>query len=160
MKGRASSVFVTVLLLLSLVVACGEKQSPEEQVRQFIATGKAAAEERDVIALSKLISEHYQDSYRRDRRALIGLMTGYFLRNKHIHLFTQIDEITFPLKEQAKITLYVAIAGTPVTGAQALIDLRADLFQFDLTLKQEGGDWYLLNADWQRASVDDLLGGE
>ena len=153
------SSFLLLIMLLLALVACSENQTPEQQVRQFIATGKAAAEERDVIALSELISEQYGDPSRRDRRALIGLTTGYFLRHKNIHLFTQIDEITFPVTDVAKVKLYVAMAGTPVSGAQALIDLRADLYQFDLTLLKEGDEWRLQNASWHRASIEELVGG-
>ena len=161
MKGRASRIFAFwLLLVLFVLVACGEQQAPEEQVREFISNAKRAVEERDVIALDKLISDRYTDSGRRNRRALVGLTAGYFLRHKNIYLYTQIKDITFSAKEQARVNLYVAMAGTPVTGAQALIDLRADLFQFDLTLTNVDGDWRLLNASWQRASMDDLLGGE
>ena len=153
------STFPLLILLLLALAACGDKHTPEEQVRHFIATGKATAEERDVIALSELISEQYGDASGRDRRALVGITTGYFLRHKNIHLFTQIEEITFPVTDVAKIKLYVAMAGTPVSGAQALIDLRADLYQFDLTLLKEGGEWSLQNASWQPASIEELVGG-
>lgn len=151
--------FLLLIMLLTALVACGEEQTPEQQVRQYIATAKAAAEGRDVIALSELISERYSDAGRRDRRAVVGLITGYFLRHKNIHLFTQIKEIAFPVTDVTKVKLYVAMAGTPVTGAQALIDLRADLYQFDLTLLKESDDWRLQNASWQRASIEELVGG-
>lgn len=151
--------FFILLLLVLMLLACGDKQSPEEQVRQFIATGKAAAEERDVIGLSELISESYGDQSRRDRRAVVGLVTGYFLRHKRIHLFTQIDEIRFLTEQSANVKLYVAMAGTPVSGAQALIDVRADLYQFDLMLINENDEWRLLKANWQRANIEDLLAG-
>jgi len=160
MRQASLSIIAVSFSLGVMLVACGEKQSPEEQVRHFIETGKAAVEERDVIAFSQLVSEHYRDSSQRDRRALVGLTTGYFLRKKNIHLFTKIGKITFPAKEKANVILYAAMVGTPVTGAQALIDLRADIYQFDLSLTKDDGDWLLIGADWQQASMDDLFAGE
>lgn len=161
LTGRASLLPVLFAITLSLtVVACGDKQTPEEQIRQYISSAVSVIERRDVIALSKLISDRYSDSAGRDRRALVGLATGYFLRHKNIHLFTRIKDIGFPASDTASVKLYVAMTGTPVTGAQALIDLRADLVEFDLFLIKESDEWQLLKADWLKASVEDLFGNE
>lgn len=153
-------VFLVCLVSLNLV-ACGKKQSPEEEVRQFIAKAVSAAEARDIIALTELISNNYRDEDGRDRRALAGVATAYFLRHKNIHLFTRIKEISFaaPQKsqQQATVQLYVAMTGTPVAGAQALIDLRADLYRFNLMLMKEGDEWLLSKVGWQRANIEALL---
>lgn len=159
---RRTSIPYLLLLFSSvlLLTACGEELTPEAEVRQFIATAKAAAEKRDVIGLSELVSEHYGDNSRRDRRELIGMTTGYFLRHKNIHLFTQVETIAFPAADQSEVILYVAMAGTPVAGAQALIDLRADLYRFDLTLGKENDEWRLLRGRWQRANVKEVFGAD
>lgn len=161
LTGRASVLPVLLSCFLPLVmVACGEKQTPEQQVRQYIAFAEDAVEKRDVIDLGKLISDQYTDSGRRDRRALVGLAAGYFLRHKNIHLFTRIKDIDFPAPDTASVELYVAMTGSPVTGAQALIDLRADLMKFNLTLKSDGDEWLLSETSWEHANIDELLGGE
>ena len=149
---------VLLVSLLSLnLVACGKKQSPEDEVRQFIAKAETAAEARDVIAISELVSDNYRDSDGRDRRELAGVTTAYFLRNKQIHLFVRVKQINFPAPKQATVVLYVAMTGTPVKGAQALIDLHADLYRFDLLLVKEDHDWLLSKADWQRADIEKAL---
>ena len=51
-------------------------------------------------------------------------------------------------------------AGRPVAGAQALIDIRADLYLFDLMLMRDGDDWLLQKLHWQHASIEDIVGGE
>jgi len=84
---------------------------------------------------------------------------GYFLRHKNIHLFTQIDEVKFSDPGKASLKLYVAMTGSPVKGAQALFDMRADLYQFDLMLAREGDDWLLQKLYWQRANIEDVVGG-
>ncbi len=160
MNRPAFSYFVTLLVFIFLVLpACSKKESPEDQVRQFVASAVTAAESREALAVRQLISENYMDDGRRDRRALTAMAMGYFLRHKNIHLFTQISEIKFPVQGQASVKLYVAMAGRPVTGAQALIDIRADLYQFDLTLTRDGDEWLLQKLHWQHASIEDIVGG-
>ena len=63
---RQTSISLLILLITLLLaqVVCGEKQTPEEEVRQYIETGKSAIEKRDVIGLSDLISENYVDAKR------------------------------------------------------------------------------------------------
>lgn len=158
-KVKMKPFFVVAWLIIVIVIlsACGSDKSPEDQVRHFIATGVAAAESRDVLAFRDLVSDNYKDVGNRDRRSLVGLATGYFLRHKNIHLFTQISEISFPSVGQSQVKVFIAMAGSPVSGAEALLDLRADLYQFDLVLLREGDEWLLQKAQWQRASIDDLL---
>lgn len=149
--------FSGIFFLFLALIGCGEKVSSEDQVRQFVVTGKAAAELRDVLAISDLISEQYSDEDNRDRRKLIGMVTGYFLRYKNIHLFTHIRHIHFPVANQAELQLYVAMAGSPMVGVEAVFNLRADVFRFDLILVREGDEWLLKNAQWRRASAEDFV---
>ena len=164
MNRQAFLSFVTRAMLIFFITlalhACSEKKSPEDQVRQFVASAVTAAESREALVIRQLISENYMDDGRRDRRALTALAMGYFLRHKSIHLFTQISEIKFPTSNQASVKLYAAMAGRPVSGAQALIDIRADLYLFDLMLIRDGDDWLLQKLYWQRAGIEDIVGEE
>ena len=161
MNRSAFLLLATFLVFISVALsACSDKESPEDQVRQFIASAVTAAESREALAIRQLVSDNYMDDGRRDRRALTALAMGYFLRHKNIHLFTQISEIKFPVPEKASVKIYIAMAGSPVKGAQALLDIRADLYQFDLVLTKEGGDWLLQKLHWQRAIIEDIVGGE
>jgi hypothetical protein len=158
MRKQVSYCLVFLVCFLSLnLVACGKKVTPENEVRQYIAKAETAAEARDVIAISELVSDNYRDNDGRDRRALAGIATAYFLRHKHIHLFIRVKQIDFPTPKQATVQLYAAMTGTPVKGAQALIDIHADLYRFDLLLVKEEDDWLLSKADWQPANIEDLL---
>lgn len=149
---------ISICWLALILAACGDKVSPEDQVRQFLSAATAAAEARDVLAIRELIAENYTDAGGRDKRNLVGLTTGYFLRHKNIHLFTQIGDIDFPVAGKAQVQVFIAMVGTPVSNAEALLDLRADLYQFDLSLMRNGDEWLLQKAEWQRANIDELLG--
>jgi len=155
--------FVTLLTLIFFITlavsACSDKSSPEEQVRQYVASAIVAAESREALSIHKLISDKYKDEGHRDRRRLVGLAVGYFLRHKNINIFTQISEIKFSVPDNATVKLYAAMTGSPVKNAQALLDIRADLYQFDLVLANESGEWLLQKASWQRASIGNIAGG-
>ena len=163
MNRQAFLSFVTHVILIFLITlalsACSEKKSPEDEVRQFVASAVIAAESREALTIRKLVSDGYMDQSGRDQRALTALAMGYFLRHKNIYLFTQVSEIKFPQPEKSSVKLYVAMTGSPVKGAQALLDIRADLYQFDLMLIKESGDWLLQKARWQRASVEEIMVG-
>jgi hypothetical protein len=160
MNHRASlklTAFLLVVLCCTLLFACSEKESPEEQVRQFLSLVIQATEAGDVLAMRGLIADDYADDGGRDKRGLLALATGYFLRNKNIHLFTQIDEIQFPTVGKAQVKVFVAMTGSPVTSAEGLFNLRADLYRFDLTLMREDGGWLLKKAAWKRVAIDEVL---
>jgi len=158
MTGKAACVrFIGMPLLVLCAVflsGCGESLSPEDQVRKYLATVVAAVEARDVLAVREVVSENYKDDASRTRRDLLRLVTGYVLRHKNIYLFSQVDEINFPEAGHSRVNIFVAMAGSPMTGAEALLDFKADLYEFDLTLRQEGDVWRLTKARWQRASID------
>ena len=146
-----------VVFFSYILSACAVKESPEDQVRRFVGAGVMAAELREALTIRDLISEDYRDDGGRDKRNLVGLAAGYFLRHKNINLFTKINEISFPIAGQSRVEVFVAMTGLPVTGSEALIDLRADAYRFELTLINKGNEWLLKKSSWQRASIDDLL---
>jgi len=158
--GRLSTLALCVLLL-SLLTACGgDESSPEEQIRRYIAEGETAAEGRELKRLRELIAETYTDQAKRTRRDLVRLLGGYFIRHKSIHLFTRIASLQIKAEKQAGVVLYVAMAGSPISEAEQLLLLRADLHRFELELgKGEDDQWRLLSARWRRAIPDDFIQG-
>ena len=126
-------------------------------MRAYLAAAVTAVESRDALTVRDLIADDYADSQARDKRSLSGLAAGYFLRHKNIHLFKQIDDIQFPENDRAQVRMRVAMLGSPLKNAEALLDVRADIYQFDLSLAREDGDWLLKKASWQRGKVEDLF---
>lgn len=155
---RLSSCLALALLLLS---ACGERGvTPEEQVRRYIAKGEATVEARKLTDIRDLIAENYSDADKRTRRDLLRLIGGYLLRHKSIHLLTRTDHLRIKNERQAEVVLYVAMAGSPISGVEQLLAMRADLHRFELELgKNKDDDWQLLSARWRRATMDDFLQG-
>jgi hypothetical protein len=150
-----------LIFLLSVAAFTGacssERDSPEAQVRALLAQGEAAAEKKETAALRQMISEKYSDSQGRDKKAVDAVLRYYFLRNQSIHLLTRIRQIDFPQPDLAQADVMVAMAGQPISGAEELERLRADLHRFEISLARENGEWKVMRAEWRRAEFADFL---
>lgn len=149
---------VAVLIIPLLFAACGgEEDTPEAQVRRYLAEAEATVEARKITAIQGLISERYADSAKRTRQDLLRLIGGYFFRHKSIHLLSRIERLEISEEGRAEVVLYVAMAGSPIEGIEQLTAIRADLHRFELLLGQDNaGVWQLLSAGWRRAMPGDF----
>jgi len=148
-----------VLLLVGvtfLFQACSENTvSPEDEIRQFVESGVSAAENRSLDDLSSLMHDSYLDQKGYNKKQLGSLLRAYFFRHKNIHLFTRIKTIELLAENQATVKLYVAMAGSVISDVDAIISLRARIYQFELRLIKDN-DWLLQHATWSPSSIVDL----
>ena len=145
-----------VLCVACLATACSDDSpTPEAQIRAFIETAAQAAERRDAGDLEELVHAGYLDQKGYNRQQLTGLLRGYFFRHKNIHLFTRIEAIELLGEGQAEVRLYVAMAGSAISGVDALASLRAQIYRFELELVKQD-DWLLRHASWEPAGLADL----
>jgi len=150
--------FGTLLLLLPLITACGGgEKTPEEQIRELLDTGEQAVESRSLSAVSPLLSDTYSGSYGQNKRAVMRLLAGYFVAHQSIHLLTQVSRLELVGAQRAEVTLFVAVAGQPLSGVSQLLSMRADLIRLDLTLIAEQDEWRVLSGEWRRAEKSDFL---
>jgi hypothetical protein len=147
--------WTVAVLLLALGCSRGA-EGPEAQVRGVLAAVEAAAEARDVGALKKQISESYKDPQGNDRRAVLGIATAHFMRNNSVYILSRVGEVEIAEPGSARVEALVALAGTPIRDAGALPELHADLYRFDVQLRDENGTWRVTSADWQPASAADF----
>lgn len=154
-----------VVFLFCSVSSCNtNNDTPEQQIQQFVNSAKTIAESRDIISLKEMISEKYTDdnhAYNEgNKQALVQRITGYFWRYKNIHIFTQINNLAFSNPNNAQLQLLVAMADLPINSIGTLLNSKARLYQFDMTLIREKSDWKLLKASWRTATTDDFFNGE
>jgi hypothetical protein len=146
-----------LLLLLCLALGCrAGTVSPEERVRAVLAEIEAAAERANVRAMKDHVSESYGDNAGNDKRRLAQIVAFHLARNRTIHLLTRIPLVEFPAPGEARALAFVAMAGSPIEGPEALLSLRADLYRFELWLRDEDGDWRVSSAAWRPAEVEDF----
>ena len=144
-------------LLLAVSLAACSSDTPEEQIKQYVAAGEEAVENRDVGDLRDLISEGYQDNLGRTRRDLVAIAARYILISKNIHILTRIDELRFPAEDRAEFQLFAAMAGQNISDLDALLNMQADLYRFDLEVHREEGEWKLVRSDWRPAKAVDFF---
>lgn len=154
----ARQTIARVLLLICfamLAIGCSDTNSPEAEIRAFIASAVEAAESRDSADLAAMIHPDYQDAKGYNRKQLGSLLRAYFFRHKNIHLFDRIGEIELLTDNQAQVRMHVAMAGSVIADIDALSSLRAQIYAFELTLVKQD-EWLLRQASWRPASVADL----
>lgn len=146
---------IVPLLLAILLGACTGVDSPEAEIREFIADALEAAEERESSDLASMIHDDYQDRKGYSKKQLGSLLRAYFFRHKNIHLFSKIGDIELLAENEAQVSMHVAMAGSIIADVDALSALRARIYAFELTLVKQD-EWLLRHASWRPASVADL----
>ena len=148
--------FLCLFIVCLSFTGCGNDESPEDQIRAYIAAGETAAESRDIGGIKDLIAEDYADEHGRTRRDIVAVAVRYFYANRDIHLLTRIKELTFLSDNRAMLQLYVAMSGRDV-DADSLLNVQADLYRFDLELLRDGKEWKLIRAEWHSAVRTDFF---
>jgi len=135
-------------LLLACVLslaACSKTPTPEQRVRDVVAAGEHAAEQRDSSALMRLVSAQYSDDEDRDVETLETDVRGYLLIHPSIHLLTRIESIDFPYRDMARVRVTVGSLASE-DGDSTSFDLAADVQELDLELVREGEHWRVRRA--------------
>lgn len=138
--------YLTLSLTILFISACGGDSvgNPEEVLRDWVARGELAAEEKNRGDLLELISADYADSRGNDRDSIGNIFRAYFFRQKSIALLTSINEITVFDDSAAQVLLTVGMAGTNSSA----LGFRADAYQFELELQKMDDEWKLIGARW------------
>lgn len=140
---------VTLCAAVLLVGGCSAPDSPETQVRRIVEQMEVAAEERDVGDLMAFVSGDFRDAYGQGTQELTRYLRGYFIANQSIHLLTRVNQVDFPVPDEARAQISVAIVGREADATTAW-NLAADLHEFDVTLRKEGEAWKVTYLKWQR----------
>jgi len=143
----------SLMLALTVVMlsACGEPASdPETELREWVARGEVAAEEKDRGGLLGMISEDYVDGRGNERDDIDNILRAYFFRQQSIALLIGIDEITLYDDSAAQLLLSVGMAGT--NGG--VLGFSADAYRFELELQKTDDEWLLIGARWGELGGD------
>jgi hypothetical protein len=141
------------IALLVATMGCGERGTPESQVRAVIAEAERAAEARDLAGLMTLVSPGFRDGQGGDREELERSLRGYLVMHPALHLLTRVESLEFPYEDYARVRLTVGTLGREAAAATAF-DLAADVHEVALELKLEGDDWQVVRAERRSARRD------
>ncbi len=133
--------------LIVMLAACGGPDTgAEEQLREWVRAGQAAAEAKQRRTLMGTVSPAYADARGLDRDDVENRFRLYFLRQNTIKLLVSIDEIRVFDDTAAEIDLTAGLAGTN-DGA---LGISASAYRFELELERVDDDWQLISARWGR----------
>ena len=138
------------LLLLAALAGCGREVSPEDEVRAVVAAAEQAAEARDASALLDLVADDYRDGRGNGAAEIRRYARGYLIAHQSIRLLVRIDQLELVARDLARLEATVGMLGREAEAASAW-DLAADVYEFDVTLAREDGDWRVTRADWRPA---------
>ena len=60
-------------------------------------------------------------------------------------------------EDNAAAEILAALAGQPISNAEQLFDMRADLIRFEVGYRWYGDEWRVRSLKWRRATVEDFL---
>lgn len=141
-----------ISLVALLVVSCSQSpESPvEAQVRSMIDAAEEFAEAGDVQGFSELLSDEYKDDRGNTKQSLSMLLNYYLSAHRSVHLLTRTPQIDLPDSNSAQMIVFVAMAGSPISGVEQLGSLRADLYHFYVDAMEEDGKWRIRSSRWGR----------
>jgi len=146
-----------IVIVASMLVACAEPVSDEQQLRDLVARAEQAAEARDASELLELVAPHYTGPGGSHREDLFRMAAGYFLVNQQVYVLTRIHSVTLNPDGTASADLAVAMARTPLGDHRLLAQTRADLFRVQLELVRDDDGWLIYLAQSQPAGPGDFL---
>jgi hypothetical protein len=143
---------IAPLLAAALVAGCGAGD-PEAEVRALLAAAEEAAEARGAGFFADALGAGYRDTRGRSRDEAIRTVRGFFIANQRIEIVSRVDEIVIDGEGAARAVVHAGMLGRR-TGAPLIDGIDADLYRFELTLVNAGGDWQVVGADFRRAVGD------
>lgn len=136
---------MTTALFCVGIAACGGSASDaESQVRAWIDRGHEAAESKDRGELVDMIAPTYADARGNSRTDIENLFRFYFLRTNKVALLVSVDDIAVIDDTAAAVALTVGMGAT-TDGA---LGFKADAYQFELELENDGDEWLLVSGRW------------
>jgi len=129
--------FLTVLITVCFLAACGTRSSDDEQVRELVAGMESAAEARDASDVLAFVADDYDDAQGFDKSQLRNFLRGYFLAHPKLEVVVNISQLEFPADGLARAELSVTT-----------VELNdPDHASFKVEFRRVDGDWRLSRAD-------------
>jgi hypothetical protein len=135
-----------------LAVGCATSDSDAE-IRALLAAAAEAAEARDAGFFADAVGLGYRDARGNDREQLLRTVRGYFLANQRVDVVSRVEDVVLEGEDAARAVVYAGLLGRSA-GEQVAGGVEADLYRFDLELVDDGGDWRIIGAKWNRVLGD------
>lgn len=138
-----------LLAAVAMLAGCGDANSPEQQVRRVLEQIETAVEERDTGDLARHLAAEYRDQNGMSREDAIRHVRGYFLATQQLHLMPVVEQVEFPLPDEARARVLVTMLSGEADAAGNW-DRNAGVYEFKLALRREDEQWKVTFAEWRR----------
>jgi len=143
MPGRRWWQAMLVAVLVAALPACA-RSTPEQQLRDTVASLQAAVEAREAGALRPLLADDFVGPDGLDRDGAVGLARITFLRHRQVGA-----SIVGPLRVQmqtghAQVAFDAALTG----GSGQLLPDAMRVYSVQTGWRLVDGDWQLTSATW------------
>ena len=155
MKRALASLLICVLVFS--LISC-HAENDQDKIKKIITEIQEAGETKEIKKIMEHISETYIDARGFDYDGIKGLLLGYFFRYPKISVY--ITGLTISVKSDSAAALFQAVLTSgPKTGSiKDIIPDSLGVWDFDVTLEKESGDWKVTSAKWEEAQVMETEG--
>lgn len=145
--------FFSALLIVILLAACGQEPTVEQQVIATIEEMDARIEAGE----RRAFMQHIADDFRGQN----GSMTREQVRALvifQLNRYQQLQARLFPIRvENNGDGTARAEFRALVTGGPNWIPDSGQVYEFETTWRDDGGDWLLTSANWEPVPLEDVL---
>ncbi len=144
---------LAVLFLCSLLAGCGQELSVEQQIIATIREMEAHVEAGERRPFMAFIAEDFRGqngSLNRDQlRALLVMQ---------LNRYQQLQAQLMPIRvQETGPDTATAVFSALVTGGPGWLPESGQVFEFDTRWRKVDGDWLLVSADWDPATLEEVL---
>lgn len=137
--------------------SCSFFQDDEQsEIEKLFIEVEQLFEDHQGRKLKNLVSESYNDTSKRTKKDIDGLITYYLFKHQNIHLLAHLADTTFIDDSNCTATVYAAMAGRSGELQEVLKSLQTDVYKFSFQLSKKSGDWLLESASWEQATTEDI----
>ncbi len=141
-----------VFIFASSFSGCA-KEDEQAKVKKVITAVQAASEEKEVKKVMKHVSKNYSDPQGNNYESIKGLLLGYFFRYPKItayisNLHISVEGVAAKAEFEAVLT-----SGVKTGSISDVIPESLGVWDFDVTLKKESGEWKVTSAQWREISI-------
>jgi hypothetical protein len=146
-----ASGFLFLAVLVFTLTDC-HRQSEEDRVRKVIAAAEKAVEQKKISAVQEHLSRSYRDPQGHDYDGIRGLLAFYFFRHRAVSVYIPAVEVTVS-GPAATARFQAILTGRGLDGESAggILPDALGAYDFDVSLRNEEGQWKVVSATWTRS---------
>jgi SnoaL-like domain len=134
----------SITLLLAIVLAGCNGDSPEQAVRQQVDALQAAIDTRNAGDIEDLLADDFVGNEGLDRRGARQLAAAMFLRHREVA--AKVGPVSVELRGEGDAIARFSVLATG--GSGGLLPEQGQVYQFETGWRRVDGEWKLLTASW------------